>query len=124
MKSISVGKARSGFSKLLDQTAKSNNPIRIKSPRNEAVLMSATLYRGIQETLYLYSMPGMRDSILAGLKTPISQSKQKLYVGRKEMRAIRSDKNLIRKMHSGSIAGRKRQGHLLRDAHSKHPNQP
>jgi len=112
MKSISVGKARSGFTKLLDQTAKSNKPIRIIGPRNEAVLMSAALYRGIQETLYLLSIPSMRESILAGLKTPISKNKNNLYAGRKEMRGIRSDKNLIRKMHTGSIAVRKRQGHL------------
>jgi PHD/YefM family antitoxin component YafN of YafNO toxin-antitoxin module len=46
--------------------------------RHSAVLVSDEDWRSIQETLYLVSIPGMRESIRAGLKTPINKLSKKL----------------------------------------------
>ena len=40
------------------------------------IARKARLKRAIQETLYLVSIPGMRDSIQRGLKTPIRQCRE------------------------------------------------
>ncbi|MCJ7664923.1 MAG: type II toxin-antitoxin system Phd/YefM family antitoxin [Desulfobacterales bacterium] len=46
--------------------------------RNSAVLVSEEDWRAIQETLYLTSIPGMRESIQEGLKTPVEECDEKL----------------------------------------------
>ena len=47
----------------------SHEPIEIQGKRGSAVLLSEQDWRAIQETLYLTSIPGMRDSILEGMAT-------------------------------------------------------
>ena len=38
-----------------------------------AVLLSAEDYSGLMETLYLVSVPGMREKIMDGLKQPLNE---------------------------------------------------
>jgi len=57
--------------KLLDDAATSHEPIQITGKRSNGVLVAESDWRAIQETLYLVSIPGMRDSIRAGLISPI-----------------------------------------------------
>ena len=45
---------------------------RIHGKRGNAVLVSEEDWRAIQETLYLTSIPGMRESILEGMAAPES----------------------------------------------------
>jgi len=45
-------------------------PIQITGKRNNAVIIGEDDWRAIQETLYLLSIPKMRESIRKGLKTP------------------------------------------------------
>ena len=47
--------------------------MRIAGKRNNAVLVAEDDWNAIQETLYLLSVPGMRESIREGLKTPASK---------------------------------------------------
>ena len=75
MKSLSATHARSQLHGLMDETAASHEPIQITGKRTNAVLVSEEDWRSIQETLYLLSVPGMRDSILKGMKTQLSQCK-------------------------------------------------
>jgi prevent-host-death family protein len=70
MTSLTASSARAQLYKLLDQTAQSHEPIQITGRRSSAVLISEEDWRSIQETLYLLSIPGMRESIRKGLKTP------------------------------------------------------
>ena len=70
MKTIPVGKARANLYRLLDDAADSHEPIQITGKRSTAVLVSDEDWRSIQETLYLLSVPGMRESIREGLETP------------------------------------------------------
>jgi PHD/YefM family antitoxin component YafN of YafNO toxin-antitoxin module len=57
--------------KLLDDAADSHEPIQITGKRSNAVLVAEDDWRAIQESLYLVSIPGMRDSLRAGLATPV-----------------------------------------------------
>ena len=73
MTTLTASRARAQLYKLVDLAARSHEPIQITSKRNNAVLVSEEDWRSIQETLYLLSMPGMRESIRKGLKTPIKK---------------------------------------------------
>jgi antitoxin YefM len=48
-------------------------PVEITGKRNAAVQVSENDWRSIQETLYLVSVAGMRESILDGLATPVEE---------------------------------------------------
>jgi prevent-host-death family protein len=65
--------ARANLFKLLDRAAESHEPIQITGKRSNAVLISEEDWRSIQETLYLLSVPGMRESIRKGLRTPVEK---------------------------------------------------
>ena len=73
MKNIAVTKARANLYKLIDEAAENSEPIHITGKRSNAVLISENDWRAIQETLYLLSIPGMRESILEGLQTSIEE---------------------------------------------------
>jgi len=74
MKSLSITKARKIIYKLVDQANEIHEPIQITGKRNNAILVSEEDWRAIQETLHLISIPGMRESILEGMKTPLSDT--------------------------------------------------
>ncbi len=63
---------------LLDDVAESHAPLQIAGKRHSAVLISEDDWRAIQATLYLSSIPGMRDSIIKGLKTPVEKCDKEL----------------------------------------------
>jgi len=70
MKTISSANAKANLNKLLDDAAKSHEPIQITGKSTNAILISEDNWRAIQETLYLLSNPRMKESIMEGLKTP------------------------------------------------------
>ncbi len=78
MKTINATRARSNLYKLIDDAFESSEPIQITGKRNNAVLLSEENWRSIQETLYLVSIPNMRDSILKGLNTPVEECSEEL----------------------------------------------
>ena len=73
MTTISATEARKQLYKLLDDVAQSHEPIQITGKRGSAVLISEDDWRAVKETLYLVSLPGMRESILEGMATPVDQ---------------------------------------------------
>ncbi|MEK7859515.1 MAG: type II toxin-antitoxin system Phd/YefM family antitoxin [Elusimicrobiota bacterium] len=78
MTTLTASTARASLYKLLDQTAASHEPVQITGKRSNAVLVSEEDWRSIQETLFLLSVPGMRESIRTGLKTPLNKTVKKL----------------------------------------------
>ncbi len=68
---LTASEARARLYGLLDEAAEGHEPIQISGKRNNAVLVSESDWRAIQETLYLLSVPGMRVSIRKGMKTPL-----------------------------------------------------
>ena len=73
MKTITTMKARTNLHQLVNDAAASHEPIQITGRKANAVLIAETDWRSIQETLYLLSLPGMRESIREGLATPIAE---------------------------------------------------
>ena len=78
MTTLTASEARAKLYKLLDKTAESHKPIQITGKRHNAVLIAEDDWRAIEETLYLLSIPGMRESIQKGLKTPLKKCDKKL----------------------------------------------
>ncbi|MDZ4288223.1 MAG: type II toxin-antitoxin system Phd/YefM family antitoxin [Prosthecobacter sp.] len=74
MTSVSVTQARSKLYQLLDEVAASHEPIQITGKRSNAVLVTEEDWRSIQETLYLTSIPGMRDSIQKGMAEALDKT--------------------------------------------------
>ena len=75
---LSASAARNNLYKLIDETSESHVPITIVGKRSRAVLVSESDWKAIQETLYLQSIPGMKESILDGAKEPLSEFDTKL----------------------------------------------
>ena len=67
---LNASEARDRLYRLIDDVARSHEPVHIAGKRTSAVLLSEEDWRSIQETLHLLSIPGMRESIRAGLDTP------------------------------------------------------
>jgi len=78
MSVLNASEARANLYRLIDQTNESHEPVTISGKRNNAVLVSEDDWKSIQETLYLVSIPGMRESILEGMKEPLSESTRDL----------------------------------------------
>ena len=75
MKTTNASEARQKLYRLLDETAAAHEPVLITGRRSNAVLISEEDWNAVQETLYLLSIPGMRESIRRGLKTPVTKCK-------------------------------------------------
>ena len=73
METVTVSGARGRLYRLLDEVAASREPVLIAGKRAKAVPVPEEDWRAIQETLYLLSAPGMRESILEGMATPVSE---------------------------------------------------
>jgi antitoxin YefM len=73
MKVIAASEVQPNFLHFLDEVAGEAQPILILGKRANAVLVSEDVWRGMEETLYLVSIPGMRESILDGGDTPIGE---------------------------------------------------
>ena len=78
MDTISASEARARLYNLIDETADSHAPVTITGKRNNAVLISAEDWAAIQETLYLLSVPGMRESILAAREESLDDNAREL----------------------------------------------
>jgi len=71
MQTITTTEAKKKLHELLDEVAESHEPVLIMGKRSNAILVSEEDWRAIEETMYLLSIPGMRESIVAGLNTPV-----------------------------------------------------
>lgn len=78
MKTITATEARKNLYRLLHDVAESSEPVQITSRGNEAILVSGDDWRAIEETLYLLSIPGMRESIREGMETPVEECSEEL----------------------------------------------
>ncbi len=76
MPTLTATEARSKLYRLIDETTNSHQPIIITGKRGNAVLVSEEDWQSMQETLYLLSIPGMRESIREGLATSVDECEQ------------------------------------------------
>jgi antitoxin YefM len=78
MDTINVTNARKNLYQLLDKIVESHEPVQITGKNGSAVLISEEDWKSEQETLYLLSIPGMRESIREGLAEPIGRSTDRI----------------------------------------------
>ena len=65
---VSIHEAQAQLRELIEAVSRSHQPIVIAGESGNAVLLSESDWVGIQETLYLLSVPGMRESIREDLQ--------------------------------------------------------
>lgn len=70
---LNASQARANLFKLLEQVNRDSKPCIITSGKGDGVLISKDDWESIQETLYLQSIPGMKESIVEGIQTPLSE---------------------------------------------------
>ncbi|MEX2262708.1 MAG: type II toxin-antitoxin system Phd/YefM family antitoxin [Bryobacteraceae bacterium] len=73
MNTLTASEARERLYRLLDETAEAHEPVLITGPRSNAVLVSEEDWRALEETLYLLSVPNLRESIREGMSTPTGE---------------------------------------------------
>ena len=64
---------RKNVSSLLEQTLKFNEPIHVSTREGNVVVLSEEDYRGILETLEMNANPAMKQKLLEGKDTPLSE---------------------------------------------------
>lgn len=78
MNILNATEARSKLYRLIDEAAENHEPIVITGKRRNAVLISEEDWNAISETMYLLSVPGMRESIKEGLNEKLSNCSKEL----------------------------------------------
>ncbi len=73
MPTMTATEARAALYALIDEVATTHEPVLITGKRNNSVLLSEYDWRAINETMYLLSIPGMRESIREGMETSIDE---------------------------------------------------
>ncbi len=81
MKTVSVTQARQNIYQLLEETISSSEPVQITTKKGNVIIVSEEDWTAIQETLYLLSIPGMRESLIEGTNTPIEECKTAEEIG-------------------------------------------
>ena len=64
MTTLSASEARKRLYSLVDEVKETHQPIQIVGKRSSAVLVSEEDWKAVEETLYLASIPGKRESIM------------------------------------------------------------
>lgn len=65
--------ARAKLFHIIDQTNETHEPVYIKGKRNDAVILSKEDYESLQETLAIYAVPGLANSILKASKESLKE---------------------------------------------------
>lgn len=78
MTTLNATEARSRLYNLIDEIAETHQPIIITGKRKNAVLLSEEDWNSINETLFLLSIPGMRESIREGMNESLNDCEKKL----------------------------------------------
>lgn len=73
MKSITVANFSKNIFNVLNRAIINHEPFSVSTDKGNAVILSDEDYRGMKETLYLLSVPGMKEKLLAGMAEPLSE---------------------------------------------------
>lgn len=71
MTNINITNFRKDIYELLEQAIKYNEPINVSTKNGNAVILSEEDYNNLIETVYISSIPGLKDDIVEGLKEPL-----------------------------------------------------
>ena len=78
MITVNITTARKKIYQLIKEVTNSHAPVIITGKNANAILISESDWTSIQETLYLLSIPGMRESIKKGLATKVADCSTEL----------------------------------------------
>ncbi|MCD4704610.1 type II toxin-antitoxin system prevent-host-death family antitoxin [bacterium] len=65
--------AKERFEELLNDVEIQDKIIRISNDTENAILISKCRWNSIKETLFLFSITGMKDSIMKGMEIPVDE---------------------------------------------------
>jgi len=72
---MNITNARKDLYKIVNET---HEPVLITGKNSSAILVGEEDWRSIQETLYITSIPGMRESIIEGMNTDLEELSEEL----------------------------------------------
>jgi prevent-host-death family protein len=78
MAAINITNARKKLYSIVEDVQDSHEPLLITGKNGSVVLLAEKDWSAIQETLYLTSIPGMRESIQAGMKESLDNCSKEL----------------------------------------------
>lgn len=71
MSNMNITNARKDLYKIVQSVNETHEPVFITGKNSSAILIGEEDWRSIQETLFLTSIPGMRESIIEGMNTEL-----------------------------------------------------
>ena len=74
MTTTSITNFRKNLYPMVENTVRYNDAVSITTKNGNAVMISEEEYNGLIETVFLASVPGMREKLLRGLKTPLEET--------------------------------------------------
>ena len=80
MTNTNITNFRKDIYELLEQTIKYNEPINISTKNGNAIVLSEEDYNNLIETLYISSIPGLKEDIMKGLKETIEDCVEKMRI--------------------------------------------
>ena len=73
MESVNITSLRKNLYSFLDNAIRFNEPLSVSTKSGKAAIVSEDDYNDLMETLYVSSIPHMREKIIEGLNTPLSE---------------------------------------------------
>ncbi len=73
MTNTNITNFRKNIFEMFEQTIRYNEPVNVSTKDGNAVLLSEDDYNGLMETLYLTSIPGMKEKLIRGMNTPVDE---------------------------------------------------
>lgn len=73
MTNINITNFRKDIYELLEQTIKYNEIINVTTKNGNAIVISEEDYNNLIETLYISSIPGLKQDIMEGMKETIEE---------------------------------------------------
>ena len=86
MQTYTTTEARSNIYTLVSEVENNHTPIQIIGKNNNAVLVAESDWNAIQETLHLMAIPGMTQSIIEGMNTPLNECFDSLFDDEKKIK--------------------------------------
>ncbi len=75
---ISASEARDKLDSLMDEAMDTHQPITITGKCGNAILVSEEDWNAVQKTLFLLSVPGIRESIKEGMEEDLDRCSREL----------------------------------------------
>jgi len=78
MKRLTAEQAQINLEKVIEDASAAHEPVGIDGANAQGVLVPLADWNAMQETLYLLSIPGMRESIREGMAEPLDTCSESL----------------------------------------------